>query len=210
GNRTLRMVEFEAENDAPLPDADENIGICSHHFRKAAAEEFSDKVDVGDDLGPLQNFHYLMADNAAQFRAAGRGDMCGAILMQPAAAVFRDDTGRYRIDAAAEALARDEHVGLQSVGLPAPHYASPHQARLHLVGDVERTITAAQVLAGLQIAVSRHREAVGGWDRLDDEGGDIAPAQCPVERVDVIERNVYELVGPIGQEYLRETIVARR
>src|SRR5262249_55562647 len=114
------------------------------------------------------------------------------------------------IDPAPQPLARDEHVRLQSIGLPSPHDTGAQEARLYFVGDVESAVATAEILAGLQVTFIRKRGAIGRGDRFDNEGRHVATAQRAVERIDVIEGDLEEFVRTIRQEYLREAIVTRR
>ena len=65
----------------------------------------------------------------------------------------------------------------------------------------------AEVLTGLQIALARHRETVGRGDRLDDEGGDVALAQHLFQRALVVEGDLDEFVGPVGEEDLGKPFI---
>ena len=56
-----------------------------------------------------------------------------------------------------------------------------------------------------KISLVRHREAVGGRNRLHDDGGDVAPAQRIFHRVEIVERDVNEFaLGILRQEDLRK------
>ena len=81
---------------------------------------------------------------------------------------------------------------------------------LHLIRDVERVVALAQPLDGLQVAGLGEREPVGRGDRLDDHPGDVTAAQRRLHRVEVVEWNLDELLGPVGQEQGGEAIVAGR
>src|SRR5207253_10412354 len=65
---------------------------------------------------------------------------------EPRRALLRDDRARDRVHAAGDPLAHDHDVGLDPRLGDAPHLPGPHQARLHLVGDVERAVALAQRL----------------------------------------------------------------
>ena len=129
---------------------------------------------------------------------------------EPGRALLADDHARDRVHAARDALADDHDVGLDARLLDAPQLARPHQARLHLVGDVERVVALAQPLDRGEVAGLGQREAVGRGDRLHQHRGDVAAAQRVLHRLQVVERDLHELVGPVGQEQLGEALVARR
>jgi hypothetical protein len=52
------------------------------------------------------------------------------------------------------------------------------------------------------------RKAIGRRDRFDDEGSDVALLEHVLESVGVVEGNMNELVGPIGEKDLGEPLVA--
>ena len=91
-----------------------------------------------------------------------------------------------------------------------PHFAGAHEACLHLVGDVHRAVPLAELLDSFQVAGRRQREAVGSGNGLHDHGGRIAGLERRSHGVSVVERDVHEVLGLIGQEQLGEPVVAGR
>ena len=89
-----------------------------------------------------------------------------------------------------------------------PHLAGAHQPGLHLVGDVQRAVPLAERLDRLQVAGLGQREAVGRRDRLHDHRGHVAARQRLLHRGQVVERDLGELLRPVGQEQPGEPVVA--
>lgn len=134
--------------------------------------------------------------------------MAEPVLVEPLGGAVAEHRRGDRVHAAREALARDHDVRFDPVLRDGPHLAGAHEARLDLVGDVERVVAHAEVLDRLEVARRRQGEAVRRGDGLHDHGGDVAAAHGLFHRVHVTERHLDELVGLIGEEEFREPIVA--
>ena len=80
--------------------------------------------------------------------------------------------GRDRRHAAAERLAKHEHVGHEPVALEGEQRAGPAEAGLHLVEDEERAVPPAQLLRLGEVAGRQPADAGLRLDRLDDERGE--------------------------------------
>ena len=173
------------------------------------ADEIRDVADCRCHFRPLADFEHLERHDAADLGAACGRHMGESVLLEPAGAALGHDAAGNRIEAAGDALARHQHIRLDAVFADGPHHAGAHEAGLHLVGDVKRVETLAELLDGRQVSLVRHREAVGGRDRLHDDGGNVAPAQRVFHGVEIVERDVNEFaLGVLRQEDLRKSFGA--
>jgi len=68
----------------------------------------------------------------------------------------------------------------------------------------------AQPFHALEVTRFGQREPVRRGDRLEEHRGHVAGAQRALHRIEVVERDLHELVGPIRQEQAREAVVAAR
>ena len=131
-------VEFQADDDAVLTDAGEEVRIARLNAIEPGTDEIRDIADHRGHFRPLAYFEDLERHDAADL-GASRGRHVGkSVLLQPAGAAFRHDATGNRIEAAGDALAGHDHVGFDAVFADGPHHAGAHEAGLHLVGDVKR------------------------------------------------------------------------
>ena len=99
--------------------------------------------------------------------------------------------GQHRADrhvATGKRLGDRDDVGAQIPVLVAEELAGAAEPGLHLVDHQQRLVLAAQRLRLVPVLRRRLVDALA-LDRLDDEGGDVAPHQRLVQRVDVAERH---------------------
>ena len=204
----LGVVELQADHHAVLPDADEPVRVVGLDPGQPVGEDVGDVVHRRPDLGAAGDLQRLDGGDAAEFGAAEGGDVREAVLIEPLGGPVAEHRRGDRIHPAGQALAGDHDVRFDAVLGDAPHLAGAHQAGLHLVGDVERVVALGELLDRLEVTRWGKRESVGGGDGLHDDGRDVAAGQRPLHRVDVAERHLDELVGPVGEEQLGEPVVA--
>src|SRR6185312_11581515 len=118
----------------------------------------------------------LHRNDTAKLRATHRRDVAETVLLEPAAAFFGNEHAGDWIHAAGDTLAGHHNVRHHTVAHAGPHLATTHQARLDLVGDVQRIVALAQFLDRRQVPLMRHRETIGRRDRLHDHGRHVALA----------------------------------
>ncbi len=107
--------------------------------------------------------------------------------------------GRHRQQPAAQRLAEDDGIGLHVLVLAGEELAGAPQAGLHLVGDEQHVLLAADARALREVALGRHHDArlaLYGFHEerrgLRRDGG--------LERRGVAERHVAEALGGVGAE----------
>ena len=206
----LRVVELEPHDDTVLADADEPVRVELLDLAQAAPEPVGDVVHHRAHLGPPADLEHLERDHAAELGTAAGGDVAEPVLLEPRRALLGHDHARDRVHAAGDALADDHDVGLDAGLRDAPHLAGAHEPGLHLVGDVEGAMPLAQPFDALEVSRLGQREPVRRGDRLEEHRGHVAGAQRALHRLEVVERHLQELVGPIGQEQAREAVVPAR
>ena len=116
--------------------------------------------------------------------------------------------GDHRSDrhvAAAERLAHQDHVRLESRPLEREPSSRPSQAGLDLVDDEQRPVAPAQRLGRLEVAGGRQRDHPP-LDRLDDERGDVPGAQFRLQAREIAERHP-RAAGQQRTEALLEELV---
>jgi hypothetical protein len=120
-------------------------------------------------------------------------------------ALHQAPAGHHRTDGEAgpEPLGQSHDVGLYALVLTGEHPAGPSDARLHLVEDQQDAVPVAEFAQPGQEPGRRHDVTALALDRLDQDGGDLARRNTPLEQhVDVIEhRTPLVLAGkerPIG------------
>ena len=118
----------------------------------------------------------------------------------------RAEHGPHRDVAAREGLRDGDDVGLDVEVLVAEEPARPAQAGLDLVHDEEGLVPPAQLLDRVPVVVGGEVDALA-LDGFDDEGGHVAGAELPGQRVDVAER---DLVGRRAAARSRRGIPSRR
>jgi hypothetical protein len=119
-----------------------------------------------------------------------------------------DHRGGDRTHAAGQALSGNEDVRLDAQGLDPPTAGRCGPICLNLVGDVESTVFAAERLSRGEIALRRHREAIGCRHGLQEDRRHIASGQLCADGVEIGERHLRELIGEVGQEVGRPGILA--
>src|SRR5205085_8867240 len=103
--------------------------------------------------------------------------------------------------AAAERLRRDEQVRLHAELLASEERARPTQARLHLVGDQQYAVRAADFLKLREELARRHDEAAFAQRRLDDYRRDRLGGDVPLEEIfQLPPRAPHLAVGVLGAE----------
>ena len=205
--RALRVVEFQAEDDAVLANAHEPVGILRLDSAQALAHTVGDVVHHRPGLGARADLQRLDGSDAAELRSAECRDVTEAVLGEPAGAFFTCKDARDGIHAAGDPLARDHDVRLNPGLGDAPELARAHEAGLHLVGDIEGVVLLAQFLDRVEVSGVGKRESVGRGDRLHDDRRDVATPQGVLHRVEVVEGDVREVLGLIGEEELGEAVV---
>src|SRR5215213_10319484 len=139
----LRVVELEPHHDPVLADAHEPLGIGLLDRAQARAEALGDVMDHRAHLRPPADLEHLQRHDAPELGAPAGRDVAEAVLLEPGRALLGDDRAGDRVHASGDPLADDHDVRLDPGLRHAPHLAGPHQARLHLVGDVERAVALA-------------------------------------------------------------------
>ena len=89
---------------------------------------------------------------------------------------------------AGQRLCQQHHVGLDIPVLDRQKFSGAADAGLDLVGDEQRAVFAAQRGGTGQEFVGGHVDALA-LDRLDEESGDLARRQRPLERGKIVERD---------------------
>ena len=181
--------------------------LC-HHLPHRTGHEGGDSLDIGGQFRPKQHFNDLVGHHAAKLGPAGCADMGGAINIQPLARALIHQAGADGIESAGQALGRHHDVGLDAIGLPAPHGARAHQSGLHFIGDIHGAMLAGQLPAGIEIAFLWHGKAISCRDGFHDQARNIIALECIFHRVNVVEGNLDEGFRLVTQEYLAEAFVA--
>ena len=111
----------------------------------------------------------------ARLGATKCGDMTEAVFCEPSPPFFGNDRGRNGIDAPGESLSGDQNVRDDAESGNTPDVSRAPKTGLDFIGDIERSVFAAQLPDSFKLSIFWQGKAAGGGDGFHNHGGRLFP-----------------------------------